>query len=152
MAVLLVAASWSIAAPVTKTDPVKEEMKRFQGRWVPVYVETEGQPIPPEGVEDLAHLDFIIEGDRVVLKEDGQVMKGWDIHFTIDPTTAPRTIDLSVAVEGTRAETSLGIYRLEAETLKICILPPTKEPERPTEFKTKPGSKNLIWHFRRKPQ
>jgi uncharacterized protein (TIGR03067 family) len=150
LVVVVSMAAWSMAAPVTDKDPVKEEMKRLQGRWMPVYVEKERKPIPPEGLEDLMDLEIVVEGDKVILKEDGQLKEGWKVTFTIDPTKSPRTIDLSISVEDTMPETSLGIYKISGDTLEISILPPTKEPERPTEFVTNPGGKNLLWRFKRK--
>jgi len=146
----MVVACWAMAAPVTTKDPLKDEMKRFQGRWMPVCVETEGKTIPPEGLEDLEQLEVLVDGDKVVLKEEGTIKESWSVTFRIDPTKAPRTIDLSVSVQGSRPKTARGIYRLDGDTLTICILPPTKEPERPTEFVTKPGSRNLLWTFKRK--
>jgi uncharacterized protein (TIGR03067 family) len=149
-ALLVAAAAWSVAAPVTTKDPIKEEMKLLQGRWAPVYVETEGKPIPPEGMDDLKDLEIVVEGERVTLKEEGQVKDDWKITFRIDPTKTPKTIDLSISVEGTMPKTGLGIYKLAGDMLEISILPPTKEPERATDFNTKPGSRNLLWRFKRK--
>jgi uncharacterized protein (TIGR03067 family) len=147
---LLVAACSSLAAPVENKGRAQAEMKRFQGRWVAIYVEIEGKPIPPEGLEDLKELDILVEGDKVILKEDGMVKESWKVRFSIDPIKAPRTIDLSISVEESRPETLLGIYKFDGDVLKICILPPSKEPERPTKFRTSPGSRALLWHFQRK--
>jgi hypothetical protein len=36
------------------------------------------------------------------------------------------------------------------DMLCICILPPSKEPERPTQFATRPGSKALLRHFQQR--
>ena len=147
---VMVVACCTMAAPVPTKDRLKEEMKRFQGRWVPVCVETEGKAIPPEDLEDLKALEVLVEVDKVILNEEGTIKDSWTVTFRIDPTTAPRTINLSISVEGSRPKTALGIYRIDGETLTICILPPSKDPERPAEFVTTPGSKNLLWTFKRK--
>jgi uncharacterized protein (TIGR03067 family) len=117
---------------------------------VPVHVEKEGKAIPKEGLDDLKELEVVVEENRVTLKEAGEVNRGWHITFTLDPARTPKTIDLSVGVEDFRPRTWLGIYKLDGDTLKICIVPPEREPERPTAFETKPGSKLLLWQFKRK--
>ena len=147
---LAAAAAWSMSAFAVEGDSIKEEVQRFQGRWVPVYVEKDGQPIPQEGLEDLKAVEVVVKGEKVILKEAGEVMEGWNVSFKVDPTKAPGTIDLSVGVEEFKPKTSLGIYKFEGDTLKICIIEPSKEPERPTAFQTKPGSKHLLWYFKRK--
>jgi uncharacterized protein (TIGR03067 family) len=142
---LVAAATCSISAA-----PAGEEMKGFQGRWVPTYVEIAGKPIPQEGLDDLREIEIEVKGDRVLLKEDGQVKEGWTVTCKVDPTRTPRWIDLSVSVEGSRPMTYRGIYRMEGDTLQISILPPGKEGERPTAFATTPTSQNRLWHFKRR--
>jgi uncharacterized protein (TIGR03067 family) len=140
----------SISVAVSGNHPTREAMKWFRGHWVCVYVETEGVPIPKEGIEDLKHLDILVEGDRITLIEEGKVREEWDIHYKVDPTKKPWTIDIAVSLEGTKPKTLLGIYKVDGDTLKISIVGPKKEPERATEFVTRPGSNNLLWHFKRK--
>jgi uncharacterized protein (TIGR03067 family) len=130
--------------------PADQEIKKFQGKWVCVYVEKDGRPIPQEGLEDLKHVEILIDVNKVILKEEGEVKKGWHIDFKVDPTQSPKTIDLSMSIDDTKPKTSLGIYKFEGDTLKISIIEPKKEPERATRFVTGPGSGNLLWHFKRK--
>jgi uncharacterized protein (TIGR03067 family) len=148
--VLLVAAiGWSIAA-AADNDPTKDDLHRLQGRWMPVYVEVDGAPIDPEGLDELKELEVVVKGNKVILKEEGEVHEGWHINFKLDQKASPRTIDLSVAIEEFKPQTSLGIYKFDGDTLTICIQAPSKDPERPATFETRPGSRNRLWKFKRK--
>jgi uncharacterized protein (TIGR03067 family) len=141
----LLLAAWSMPAD----DLLNKEGKRFQGTWVLVYVEKDGQPIPQEDLDDLQHIELVVRGGRVTLKEDGQVKEGWHITCKIDPVRSPPTIDITVSLDDAKPKMSLGIYRFVGETLQVCVIEPSKEPERPTAFTTKPGSRHLLWHFKR---
>ena len=67
--------------------------------------------------------------------------------FHLDPTKSPRTIDLTVLGPGTRTPLGtpapralLGIYRLDGDTLEICMaIDPEHAEERPRKFDSKSG-------------
>jgi uncharacterized protein (TIGR03067 family) len=140
----------SILPAGSEPDPAGDEMKKFQRKRVCVYVEKEGQPVPKEGLDDLLDIEILVEGNRITLKEAGRGKEGWSITYKVDPTKAPRTIDISMSIDDATPKTSLGIYKLEGGILKISIIEPKKEPERPTEFITKPGASSLLWQLKRK--
>ena len=49
--------------------------------------------------------------------------------------------------EKTKGKTTLSIYEIEGDTLKICSVEPGKD--RPTEFSSKPGSGHFLRVFKR---
>ncbi len=66
--------------------------------------------------------------------------------FTLDPSKTPKAITMKVT-EGRREEDKgkevRGIYELAGDTLKWCTAPPGSE-ERPTEFATKAGTRDML--------
>jgi len=64
----------------------------------------------------------------------------------MDPTKTPRTYDL-LRDDGHRS--LKGIYTWEGDKLKVCAS--DDNGDRPTEFKTEPGSKNRIRVWKRQP-
>lgn len=96
----------------------------LQGCWSVATLEIEGQPMPAGGRITIRGGNFTTEAMGAEYKGkvtavDGQI----DLRFTSGPE---------------RGNTCLGIYKLKADTLHLCLaLTATK---RPTLFKTTPGS------------
>ena len=66
----------------------------------------------------------------------------------IDLTKKPKTEDATQTSEGENEhKTTLSIYEIEGDTLKICSAEPRKD--RPTEFSSKPGSGHFLRVFKR---
>jgi uncharacterized protein (TIGR03067 family) len=58
--------------------------------------------------------------------------------FVLDPGKKPKTIDIKFTEGPEKGNTSLGIYELDGDTLKICLTITAKD--RPTEFAAKAKS------------
>ena len=71
----------------------------------------------------------------LTMKEKVATYKG---TFSIDPSKKPKTIDVKFREGPEKGNTSLGIYELDGDDLKLCLSVTTKE--RPTEFSAKPKS------------
>jgi uncharacterized protein (TIGR03067 family) len=69
-------------------------------------------------------------GDMIVL--EGTVRK-------IDAAKKPKTIDTEVTAGDLKGNTIQGIYEIDGDTLRVCVVLPGKC-ERPTEFSGKAGS------------
>src|SRR5262249_36990074 len=66
------------------------------------------------------------------------------------PTKTPKTIDLTLL--GPVRKTMLGIYTLEGDTLKVCmVIDPDRVNQRPTAFVTKAGVMQVIVTAKRQP-
>jgi len=135
MAGLLAGADSSTQAE-TKTD-----QDGIQGTWQGVSAEKQGQKAPEERVKAI---QMIISADRFIFKRDDQTHVA---RYRIDPTRNPKQIDVIPADGSGKGKTSVGIYKLEGDTLTLCTSPPG-EP-RPTEFASGPKSRESLIVLRR---
>jgi uncharacterized protein (TIGR03067 family) len=123
-------------------DRMDAEKAKHQGEWeVTSYVRDGTESAP----EIRASIRRIVEKDHVTWKRDGKSFAG--TRFEIDPAKSPATIDLIPDGGPYRDKRVLGIYRLEGDTLTICIADPDRP--RPTGFEAKPQSKQTLQILKR---
>jgi uncharacterized protein (TIGR03067 family) len=118
-----------------KGDLAKKDLKHFQGTWV--FVTTEANGNPPEknrGRGEMRTIEF--EGDTFEVKVGGTVVQAGTQK--LDPSKNPKTLDATVTAGEGKGTTQLGIYELKGDILRACFDPKGKN--RPMEFKTTPGS------------
>jgi uncharacterized protein (TIGR03067 family) len=118
----------------TKKDKeilAKEELKKFQGEWVPVAMEVNGKPAPEQALKGLR---VTLKGNRATFQQRDKTSQG---TFTIDPTTRPKQIG-ATGQEGGREVKTIGIYEFDGDKLRICYTPVGGP--RPTEFSSKRGT------------
>ncbi len=95
--------------------------------------------------EDNEDIRLLISGEEFTFKKGDEVLyKG---KWKFDPSKDPKWIDLEIA-EGKKTGTSLGIYALDKDSLKLC-LGPTDAADRPTEFAAPDGKKYVFITFKR---
>ena len=111
-AVLVLTAGLSLAAGDGNKEHLDMEYAKLEGTWHVLSLEVDGMKIPKETIKESK---LIIKGKEFTMKEKIATYKG---TFSID--------------------TSLGIYELDGDDLKLCLSVTTKE--RPTEFSAKPKS------------
>jgi uncharacterized protein (TIGR03067 family) len=109
-----------------------EDLNRLQGTWSFASLEIDGAAVPAAGFTGSR---MIIEGDRFAMLSPGADYRG---IFTLDPTRAPKTLDIHFQEGPEAGRTAYGIYELEGDAWTICLGLTSKE--RPTEFATSPGS------------
>lgn len=129
LALMVAAAGLRLAAD----DPTRSELDRYQGTWVLASEEFEGKVVPAAELPDLSNT---VRGDKVRF-----TVRGKDRSATVklDSIKNPHTYDLL------RDDGLLflkNIYMWEDDNIKICSA--DDEGDRPTEFRTAPGSKNRI--------
>jgi uncharacterized protein (TIGR03067 family) len=124
--VLLVPVRLPAAAPT-------DDKEQLQGTWKVVSVDLGGK-----GNEELKLDRLIFDGDkvRVVGPSRGQQEEG---TFKLDPARKPKTIDIHAL--GSKQQSVLGIYELEANSLKLCLARPGEG--RPTTFEPKDNARQL---------
>jgi uncharacterized protein (TIGR03067 family) len=83
----------------------------------------------------LKQMKRVCKGDEATTTMAGQLYI--KARITIDPSKKPKTIDYQVVDGPTKGQTHLGIYELEAGTVKFCFGTPGGE--RPTDFSSKLG-------------
>jgi uncharacterized protein (TIGR03067 family) len=103
----------------------KTDIDRIQGSWKTNKVEVEGKPPPPEFVEKGK---FVFKGSKVSIFQDDKVTE--EATFVLDSAKKPPTIDLTATAGPGKGKITYGIYRLEGDTLTLCI-----GDKRPSEFK-----------------
>jgi uncharacterized protein (TIGR03067 family) len=120
-ALLLVAAT--LAAPGPKEAP------SLVGTWALQYSITGGKnDDQPAGVT----WAFTADGKSVITGPEGQ--PGGEGTFTTNPKASPAEFDV---VDGPKAKRIVGIYKVEADTLTLCI---AREANRPTKFEAPAGA------------
>jgi uncharacterized protein (TIGR03067 family) len=109
-----------------------DDLEKLQGSWAFVSLEVEGSKLP----------DAMLSGSKIIIK--GENFKSISAGITyegkikIDRNSTPKTLDLIFTEGPEKGSTSLGIYELDGDNLKICLS--LAGSTRPTEFASKPGS------------
>src|SRR5215831_5920499 len=104
----------SLAAPLTTFAAEKpDDAKNIQGTWLPVKAELRGEPMKDDFLKSST---LKLNGGKYEVTAES-VDKG---TYTMDPTSKPKTIDVT-GVEGPNAGRKIpGIYELNGDTLRIC--------------------------------
>ncbi len=156
-------------APQPKFDPAS-----ILGEWTPISAEAFGQPAS-QALVDLMNPRLMFAPDKLTVKLDYDKMpipvdaikrllrsfddkekaltpkeldavfekKGIEAVYTHDTTKSPRTINISYL--SPIRKTLLGIYKIEGDTLKLCVtVDPDKAEHRPTEFAAGIGQSYVI--------
>ncbi|MCI0458186.1 MAG: TIGR03067 domain-containing protein [Gemmataceae bacterium] len=122
-----------IAADVSAQD-AKKELDKLQGEWMMFSREANGKK------SDNTNWKLTIKGDQwTVTRPDGEGV-AVQAMIKLDPSKEPKEIDL--ILKGDRS--TRGIYKLEGDTLTFCRPGPSKNAERPKEFKTTDSPNEII--------
>jgi uncharacterized protein (TIGR03067 family) len=142
---LLVGLAVSLAAPAPKEPPKKEPS--IVGEWVGEKLVMGGKEVPPaKGVK----------GMRFTFAEDGKFTAHGDADkpdtgtYKIDAKKDPPELDLIVPT-GKATEATLGIYKIEGDTLTICITFTfgQKGAKRPAKLESPDDSDVMLMTFKR---
>jgi uncharacterized protein (TIGR03067 family) len=136
---LMIGAALAIGAPIPK-DPPKKDPPSIIGEWLAESAIQGGKPDPPPAG---ATVTFTKEG-KFVVKEGKDTRH--EVDFTHDPKKDPGEIDISEDAAGKGTRTMKGIYKIEGDTLLICL---TRDGERPKTFESPAGSPNVLVTLKR---
>jgi uncharacterized protein (TIGR03067 family) len=133
------------AANAAKEDAAAEDLKKMQGDWVVVTMESDGMKIPDDDAQALFRT---VKGDQYTVFRYRRVIGKGTIQ--LDATKKPRTFDARPAGGARDAKPILGIYEFDGDKLKLCYAGPGKD--RPTQFRTEEGSGHTlaVWQPERK--
>lgn len=131
-----------IAAAAAWGDPPRSELDLFQGVWVMVSMEREGDAIAAEDIKDLT---ATYEGNRLTLREGDRVRRRGIV--TLAPDREPKAINTWDQDGPYEDETVPGIYELKGDTMRLAFSRPGQE--RPKEFTTKSGTAFLVCVYKR---
>jgi uncharacterized protein (TIGR03067 family) len=119
-----------------------DDASAIQGTWLIVTAELGGVRQPPEIVTNIV---LKIADGKYDVTVNGHPDKG---TCKIDPSTKPRTMDLT-GTEGPNAGHDIpAIYELNRDKLTICY--GLRGSPRPKEFKSNPGTREYLVVYRRK--
>jgi uncharacterized protein (TIGR03067 family) len=125
-----------------KDDPVKKDIRKFQGTWKVVSVEMDGKK---QTDEKLKSATMTVEGNKYTVEAGGKTVEQGT--FKIDPTKSPKTIDVTATQGKGKGNTYHGIYEIKGDTVRDCFARDGKD--RPTDFKTKAGSAWVLRTYKR---
>lgn len=112
---------------------------KLQGAWKQTYFEHEGEDIT-NALDECIML--VKDGKYTLYQEEKRTDEG---VITFDTKGHPKQYEFTGTLGGLKDKTFIGIYSLEDDTYKICIVPQGQK--RPTDFTSTPGSKRdlIIW-------
>jgi uncharacterized protein (TIGR03067 family) len=121
-------------------DPSAADAEKLQGTWSVVSAVREGDPAPAEAIKDWK---VIFKKDEMTI--DFGVERGTGT-FTLEASRTPKVLVQRQTEQGTTKEIR-SLYKLEGETLSLCLRP--GESTAPSTFDAKPGSGIVIIVLRR---
>ena len=125
-------------------DDATDGLKAFQGSWDLIYFERDGK-----GVKLQNNTRIINTGDKFVVKRRNQVIAAGTMK--VDPSKKPKASETTYTQGPDKGKTFKGIYEFDGDTLRFCRAG-SPDDERPTEFKTKPGSGRFMAAYKRSKQ
>ena len=142
--VSLFAAVWSQAADgKAKEEAVAKDLLAFKGTWRMNSKEVDGKKFSEEEIKDvIATTDgsgrcWVRRGDKLIGEGTAK----------FDPTTKPKTIDITFTEGEHKGKTCLGIYEIDGDTLRVCVARPGDE--RPADLSAKAGSGHILVVYQR---
>jgi uncharacterized protein (TIGR03067 family) len=143
-AFLVVGVGLLVAAGDAKEEAVMKDPAALKGTWIVVSATREGNKLSDKQIKNVR---FTIEENGQALVKNGEQIL-FEGTIKIDPTKKPKREDATQTSEGgNKGKTTLSIYEIEGDTLKICSVEPGKD--RPTEFSAKPGAGHFLRVFKR---
>ena len=145
MGTLVHCASGLTGPPVNaEIDKLPADVREMVGTWTMTTTETviaSGKPLPPREKK----VTFVISEDRIISRDDNELIPDEELTFTVDPNQAPKTIDMVCPRVGAFS----GIYQLVGDSLKICFSPEVGK--RPTKVPAKTDLSNgaILWDLKR---
>ena len=128
----------------TKDKPKDDaDAQKIQGMWVAVSAEMDGKPAPAEAIKDLS---ILVTADKMAFNPKGEDRQSL---YKLDPTTTPKGIELTPQDGPAKGKTVHGLYELDGDRLKLCLL--NGPGEEPKAFATTPGSNLRLLILKRKP-
>jgi uncharacterized protein (TIGR03067 family) len=127
-------------------DDKKKELDKLQGTWTATTIEYNGEKVLGGGVKELT---VVVEGDKLTVKgEDEEVKKYGKATLTIDPSTTPKILDVSITSGDEKGTKFEAIYEVDKDEWKLCLKPFGKE--RPAKFESKDGDVLIVFKREKK--
>lgn len=119
----------------------EDAKSELEGTWHLVYFERDGKELKVQG-----ETQSMFTGDKFVVKRGDKVIAAGT--FKLDPSKKPKTLDAAYTEGPDKGKTFKSIYQIDGDLLKFCRAG-TPDEDRPTEFKTKPESGQLVSRYKK---
>ena len=104
---------------------------------------------PDSGTETkLMRMGFGFKGDKLHFRGQSRSIVEKQFSYRVDATKSPKHLDITPD-KPNQGETTLGIYALTGDELKVCLRYDRNQGGRPTEFSTKADSGLVLMVFKR---
>jgi uncharacterized protein (TIGR03067 family) len=137
LAILSALASVAIAG-----DADDEEMKKLEGTWKFVSLESDGEQAPGNVI---ATWRWVVRGNEITWRDPTE--DETKTSFKVDTSKSPKSIDLTAVDGKEKGKMFKCIYLLEGERLKICVPEGRRasvNPARPEEFSGGKGMSLMV--------
>ncbi len=141
---MLVALAIAKGSSLQAAEPDAAVPQELRGMWQATALEVHGQSAPA----------MIVEGFRVEFTGDKMIIKkrtsrtDLESVVKVNAATSPKSLDLTSLSGPRKGQTTLGIYSLQGDVLKICTCEFSNDP-RPTEFSTRENDRLGVMTLRR---
>jgi uncharacterized protein (TIGR03067 family) len=121
-----------LAPALLRADDAPKGDKDLEGAWQETVTVLDGKELKTPSEEKG---ELIIQGDMATVKYPDRTDSD---KFKIDATKTPKAIDITVIEGSGKGTTSLGVYEVKGDELRICVAMPGKD--RPAAVASKEGS------------
>jgi len=136
--------SGAFAKPISQPQSDQEAL---QGNWQLIRAE-HGGAVDAELLKRVKN--WRVEGDKMIV--DMQEPSGNHteiIPFQLETNMSPKRITLTEGSTSPQPRLAAGLFSLEGDTFKFCVCPLVKDNTAPSEFKTRPGTVDAFYTFKR---
>ena len=140
---VLLAALVTVSLAAAQGTDTAKDLKLMQGTWEVTFVEAEGKPLPDK--EKAVKMKVVIKGEKYTVFLDEQ--KYTEGVVKLDAAKKPKTMDAHPADGPFKGMVQPGIYAFEGDDMRVVFTKPGAD--RPTEFKTKEGTEQMLAHYKR---
>jgi uncharacterized protein (TIGR03067 family) len=143
---LIVPAALLFVAAGAPQDGEQQDRRKLQGTWTARSIEFHGRQELGEAVKSI---QMAIAGNKISVRGSAPDLNKYArVDFKVDPSAAPRAIDIIIGNGDEKGAVLQGIYELEDDSLRLCMN--LLGNGRPAEFKSASDSQNVLAVFQRK--
>ena len=133
----------TLGAPALKESPAKDQ--DIVGEWVVESTQVVGRPAP--ALRETMRYEFRADGKWLVYREGQRATANMERGYTTNPKADPPTIDFILDASDQERPMRPGIYKLEGNTLTLCI--GRRGKPRPTSFDVSTESPGTVYVLKR---